>query len=190
MTKTLIAATLLAASALAAHAESATYAIDPMHTFATWEILHMGTSTLRGRFDKKEGSITLDTAAKTGKVDVTIDTTSLTTGTPMFDGHLKGKDWLNTAQYGTAKFVGDKFTFDGDKVTSVAGTLTLLGKTEPVTLVASNFKCYENTMIKRETCGGDFSTVIQRSKFGVSNYLNTVAPDDVKLVIQVEAIKQ
>ena len=45
-----VAATL---SAGLAQAESATYSVDPTHTFATFEIGHFGASTNRGRFDKK-----------------------------------------------------------------------------------------------------------------------------------------
>ena len=72
MNKTLVAAAILAGAGLA-HAESATYSIDPTHTFVTFEANHFGTSTLRGRFDKKEGSVTLDKAAKSGKAEITID---------------------------------------------------------------------------------------------------------------------
>ena len=63
-----------------------------------------------------------------------------------------------------------------------AGTLTILGKSQPVTLKAVRFNCYENSQIKREVCGGDFETTIQRSKFGIG-IAPTAAPDDVKLLI-------
>ena len=77
----LVAATVLTAvSAGAAFAESASYNIDPTHTFVTFEIGHMGTSTNRGRFDKKEGTVQLDRAGKTGKVEFTLDVASLSTG--------------------------------------------------------------------------------------------------------------
>ena len=176
--------------AVCAHANSATYAADPTHTFVNFEVKHFGTSTLRGRFDKKEGSVTIDRAAKTGKAEFTIDMTSVSTGVAPLDTHLKSKDFFNAAEAPTAKFVGDKFTFDGSKVTSVAGTLTLAGKTQPVTLTASNFNCYENPMLKREVCGGDFETTLVRSQFGVSYGLTYGIPDNVRLVIQVEAVKQ
>ena len=133
MKQTLLAA-LLATSFAAAHAEVATYAIDPTHTFVNFEASHFGTSTLRGRFDKKEGSVTLDKAGKSGKADITIDTASVSTGVPALDTHLKSKDFFNAAEFGTVKFSADKFSFAGDKVNEVAGTLTMLGKTEPVTL--------------------------------------------------------
>ena len=58
--------------------------------------------------------------------------------------------------------MGD-IVFDGDKVKSVSGTLTLAGQTQPVTLTASNFNCYQNPMLKREVCGGDFETTLVRS---------------------------
>ena len=188
MTKTLIAAALFAAAGFA-QAQSATYAIDPTHTFVTFEAKHFGTSTLRGRFDKKEGSVSFDKAAKTGKAEITIDMTSVSTGVAPLDGHLKSKDFFNAAENPTAKFVGDKFSFDGDKVSSVAGTLTFLGKTQPVTLTATNFNCYQNPMLKREVCGGDFETTVTRTQFG-NNYGVPGIPDNIKLLVQVEAVKQ
>ena len=173
-----------------ARAESATYSADPTHTFVTFEAKHFGTSTLRGRFDKKEGNVTIDRAAKTGKVDFTIDTTSISTGVAQLDGHLKSKDFFNAAEAPTAKFSGDKVSFDGNKVSSVAGTLTMLGKTLPVTLTASNFNCYESPMLKREVCGGDFETTIARSQWGMTYGVANGIPDNIRLLIQVEAIKQ
>lgn len=191
-TSSLIAGAALAATLLAggaAQAAPATYAIDPTHTFVTFEVRHFGTSTNRGRFDKKQGTVVLDKAARTGKVDITIDTASINTGTGAFDGHLKSKDFFNVEAFPTATFTGDQFKFDGDKVTEVSGQLTLLGKSLPATLKASNFNCYENPRLKREVCGGDFQTTIQRSAYGMGYGLPGI-PDVVPLVIQVEAIKQ
>ncbi|HEY4067423.1 MAG TPA: YceI family protein [Burkholderiaceae bacterium] len=189
MTKPLLAC-LLALGTAAAHAEMATYAIDPSHTFVTFEANHFGTSTLRGRFDKKQGSVMLDKAAKSGKAEITIDASSVDTGVPPLDTHLKSKDFFNAVEFGSATFTADKFSFNGDKVSEVSGTLTLLGKTQPVTLKATNFNCYLNPMLKRETCGGDFETTIARSSYGMSYGLNYGLPDNIRLLIQIEAIKQ
>ena len=172
-----------------ASAESATYAVDPTHTFVTWEAKHFGTSTSHGRFDKKSGTITLDKAAKTGKVELTIDMASMNTGVAPFDKHLTGEDFFNAAKFPEAKFVGTTFTFNGDKVASVAGNLTLHGKTNPVVLKATAYGCYENPYIKREVCGGDFETTITRSQYDISYGLPGI-PDSIRLLIQVEAIKQ
>lgn len=188
MKKSLVlAAVVLAAGA--AQAETATYGIDPTHTFVNFEANHFGTSTLRGRFDKKEGSVSFDRAGKTGKAEITIDMKSVNTGVGPLDKHLAGKDFFNAEQFPTAKFVGDKFSFNGDKVAEVAGTLTLLGKSQPVTLKAVNFNCYTNPMFKREVCGGDFETTLVRSAYGMGYGLPGI-PDNIRLLVQIEAIKQ
>lgn len=176
--------------ALAAPASAATYAIDPTHTFVTYEIGHYGTSTNRGRFDKKEGTVQFDRAAKTGKVEISFDLGAISTGVAMLDKHLQSADFFDTAKYPSAKFVGDRFTFSGDKLTQVAGTLTLRDKTQPVTLKATNFNCYTNPMLRREVCGGDFVATIKRSQWGIDYGLSSGVPDEVRLLIQVEAIKQ
>jgi polyisoprenoid-binding protein YceI len=185
--QTVMAASLLASGTAMAAAD--TYVIDPTHTFVTFEAKHFGTSTNRGRFDKKAGSISIDRATKTGKVEVTIDTTSIDTGTQAFDSHLKSKDFFNAEAFPQATFVGDKLTYDGDKLASVSGTLTMLGKSQPVTVKTTSYNCYMNPMLKREVCGGDAEATIQRSAFGMSYGLPFI-PDDIKLIIQIEAIKQ
>ena len=184
----LIAAAPLAAGA--AQAQSASYAIDPTHTFVTFEISHFGTSTNRGRWDKKEGTVQFDKAGKSGKVELTIDVASINTGTAAFDKHLRGTDFFDVEKHPTAKFVADKFVFNGDKVSEVSGSLTLLGKTNPVTLKASQFNCYQNPMLKREVCGGDFETTIDRTAYGMNYGIQWGFPKDVRLVVQVEAVKQ
>lgn len=190
MIRTPLIAAALATSALGAQADNATYALDPTHTFVIFEVDHFATSTNRGRFDKKQGTVQLDRAAKTGSIDVTIDTASINTGTEQFSKHLQSKDFLNVAEHPTARFSADKFSFAGDKVTEIAGQLTLLGKTLPVVLKATQFNCYQNPMLKREVCGGDFVATIQRSQWGVNWGLQMGFPDQVRLLIQVEGVKQ
>jgi polyisoprenoid-binding protein YceI len=189
MKKAVLTAALIAAASFA-QAQSATYAIDPTHTFVTYEIQHFGTSTNRGRFDKKEGNIQLDRAAKSGKVEVTFELASVNTGVAAMNAHLLKDDFFAADKYPTAKFVGDKFTFDGDKVTAVAGELTLRGKTNPVTLTAKHFNCFAHPMLKREVCGGDFEATIDRTQYDINYGLAYGFPKAVKLVIQVEAVKQ
>jgi len=184
----LAAAVTLLASTLSAQAAS--YAIDPAHTYVTFEIGHFGTSTNRGRFDKKEGKIEFDRAGKTGKVEITIDTTSVNTGFAAFNTHLQSADLFDAAKFPTMKFVADKFSFNGDKVSEVTGNLTLLGKTNPLNLKATNFNCYDSPMLKREVCGGDFEATLDRSQFGMNYGLDWGFPKNVRLVIQVEAVKQ
>ena len=182
-----LAATILVSSA---QAEVSSYSIDPTHTFVTFEVAHFGTSTNRGRFDKKAGTIILDKAAKTGKVELTLETGSINTGTTAFDKHLQSDSFFNSVSFPSARFVANSFSFSGDKVSEVTGELTMLGKTNQVVLKASNFNCYNNPMLKREVCGGDFETTIQRSQWGMGWGIDLGIPDSVKLAVQVEAVKQ
>ncbi|MBE0474256.1 YceI family protein [Rhodoferax sp.] len=85
MRLSLVSAAALSLLALGSQAQAASYAIDPAHTYVTFEISHFGTSTNRGRFDKKEGKVEFDRAAKTGKVETTIDRTQF--------GMNYGIDW-------------------------------------------------------------------------------------------------
>ena len=190
MRTTLFALAAAGLFATAAHAAPATYAIDPTHTFATFEIDHFGASVNRARFDKKSGTVQFDKAGKTGKVEVVLDMNSVNSGTPAFDKHLKSEEIFNSAKFPEAKFVSDKFVYDGDKLKEVTGQLTLNGQTHPVTLKANQFNCYENPMLKREVCGGDFEGTIDRTQWGVNYGVDWGFAKNVRLVLQMEAVKQ
>lgn len=182
-----------AAAALAlgtARAEMAAYAIDPTHTFATFEIGHFDTTTNRGRFDKKEGSVFLDRSGRRGKVEISFEIASITTGTPPFDKHLQSAELLDAAKYPRAHFVGDELRFEGDRLVAVSGRLTLKGQSHPVTFKANRFNCYNSPMLKREVCGGDFETTIDRTQFGVDYGVQWGFAKNVRIVAQIEAIRQ
>ena len=183
--KTIIAAAASLFAAGAAQATSPTYTIEPTHTFVNFEVTHFGTSFDRGRWDKKAGTVLFDRAARTGRVELTIDMNSISSGVPQLDGHLKSKDFFNAAEHPTARFVSDVFVFNGDKVAAVEGTLTMLGKSHPVTLQANQFNCCTNPNFKREVCSGDFEGEVKRSDFGATLLLPLVG-DRVRLLVQVE----
>jgi polyisoprenoid-binding protein YceI len=185
-------ATCLAAAlvwAAPARAQTPNYAIDPTHTFVNYENGHFGTTTNRGRFSTKDGTLFFDRANQQGKVEIIIDISSVNTGVDMLNRQIQGKDFFNVADHPTGSFVSDKFVFNGDKVSEVHGQLTLKGKTNPVVLKAMKFNCYINPLFKREVCGGDFETTIMRSQWGVLWGLQFGFEDAVRLIIQVEAIK-
>lgn len=189
---TSIAAASLAACAFAQAQQAPTanvYKIEPTHTFITWETKHFGTSTSRGRFDKKDGEITLDRAAGTGKAEIMIDMNSINTGVAPFDKHLKSGDFFDAEKHPQAKFVSGSFKLAAGKVAEVPGQLTLRGVTKPVTLKSTGFNCYESPIFKRQVCGGDFETTLKRSEYGMTYGLPGI-PDDIRLLIQIEAVAQ
>ena len=167
---------------------TATYTIESTHTLPRFEYNHLGYSVQLSRFDKTTGSITLDKAARTGSVDVTIDTTSVNTGYPLFNQHIQGEDFLATAQFPTATYKSTKVNFDGDKPATIEGNLTVKGITKPVTLTVTSFHCMPHPMLKKDACGANATATIKRSEFNAGKYAPYVG-DDVKLTIAVEAYK-
>ena len=184
-----VPATLLAlATALPAAAAVERYTIDPRHTFPSFEIQHMGMSLQRGRFEKTEGKATLDPEARRGSLEVTIDATSLTTGTPKLEEHLKGDDFFKTAKNPKITFKSSEFVIEGDQLMRVKGDLSMAGVTKPITLEAAFFRCQPHPMLKRKMCGGEFTASIKRSDWGINYGIPSVA-DEVLLRINVEALK-
>jgi polyisoprenoid-binding protein YceI len=179
------AAALSVAIATAAFAAPMTYQSDANHTFVRFSYNHMGFSTQESRFNKVTGTVTYDAAAKTGTVDIVIDTKSVDTGSDLFNGHIQGPDFLDTAQFGTATFKSTAVKFEGDKPVSIDGNLTLKGVTKPVTLKVTNFHSGQN-MMKKEAVGADATTKIKRSEFNMGKYVPMVS-DDVTLSIAIEA---
>lgn len=179
----------LAALATGAAIAADTYVIDPNHTYPSFEADHMGISVWRGKFNKSSGTVTLDRAAKTGTLDITIDIASIDFGHDKMNEHAKKEDIFDAAKYPTATFKSKAIKFTGDVPTSVDGELTLHGVTKPLTLTINKFKCIEHPMLKREVCGADVSGNFKRSDYGINFGLPRFSPE-VKLAIQVEAIKQ
>ena len=168
--------------------KGASYIVDPTHTFVNYEMGHYGTTTNRGRFSTKDGSVKIDPSGTSGKIDITMDISSINTGVDLLNRHLLSKDFFNVAEFSTARFVSDVMTLDGEKVMEVNGTLTLMGKAKPVTLKAARFNCYISPLINRQICGGDFETTVQRSDWGITWGIPFGFEDKVKLLVQVEAI--
>ncbi len=183
---TTLIATLFAATAYAA---PETYMIEPSHSMPRFEYSHFGYSIQLSRFDKISGSITLDRAKKKGSVDVTIDAKSVNTGSALFNEHIQAADFFDTEMFPVITYKSDKVKFDGDKVVSVEGDLTVKGITKPVTLTVNSFLCMPHPMVKKEACGVTATTRIKRSDFDMSKHVPYVG-DEVTLTLPVEAIKQ
>lgn len=185
----IVALTLAASLSSVAFAAPETFVIDSDHSKPRFEYSHFGYSTQLSRFDTATGKITIDKAAKTGTVDVVIDAKSVDTGYPLFNGHIQGEDFFNTEKYPTITYKSTQVNFDGDKVVSVDGNLTIKGITKPVTLKVTSFLCMPHPIAKKDACGANATVVVKRSEFNMPKYTPYVS-DEVTLSIPVEAIKQ
>ena len=180
---------------LTAAAAPENYTLDPYHTFPHFEVNHFGFSNMRGRFDRSAGKFTIDRVAKTGSLELTVQTASLSTGDNdkgtrprARDDHLRSADFFNVAEFPTMVYKAGAVKFSGDNVTSVEGNLTLLGVTKPLTLTMDTWKCGPNPANKKEMCGGNAHGVFKRSDFGMKFIIPAVS-DEIKLWVEVEGYK-
>jgi polyisoprenoid-binding protein YceI len=186
-----LSAALLLAAVVAAPALAApeTFVVEPTHTFPRFSYNHLGYSVQLSRFDKTSGKVVFDKAAKTGSVDIVIDTKSVSTGSNVFNEHIQAEDYLDTAKYPTATFKSTKVIFEGDKPAKVEGNLTLKGVTKPVTLTVTSFQTMPHPMVKKDAIGANATAKVKRSDFNMGKNVPYVG-DEVTIDIAIEAIKE
>lgn len=167
---------------------AATYTIEPSHTAAIWGVSHLGISTLRGRFDRISGKITLDVRRQIGSVELTIASESVSVGDAKFAERLRQKDFFNVEKFPQILYRGELKNFVAGKPTELRGDLTLLGMSRPVNIELKTFQCLAHPLHKREVCGADAIASFDRTDFGMDALLKT-AGRRIDLLIQVEALR-
>jgi polyisoprenoid-binding protein YceI len=188
--KTVLPTAILTLVAGTAFAVPVTYQVDPAHTYPSFEADHFGgLSVWRGKFDKTSGTIVVDKEHGTGTVDLTVDTSSINFGNPKLNEHAKSAEMFDVAKYPTATYTGKISAFKDGMPTQVEGTFTLHGVTKPLTLTINSFKCVTVPMDKKEHCGADASASLNRADYGIAYGDKYGFKMDVKLKIQVEAIR-
>lgn len=187
--KFLSAAALAASFSIPAFAAPETFTVDNTHTFPRFSYNHLGFSTQLSRFNKTAGKVVFDREAKTGSVDIVIDMKSVDTGFNLFDEHIQGADYLDTARYPTATFKSTRVSFDGDKPATIEGNLTIKGVTKPVVLTVTSFQAKPHPMLKKDAIGANAYTIVKRSDFNAGKNAPAVS-DEVRIDIALEAVKE
>lgn len=183
----MISASLAALVTSSAFAAPVTYILDPHHTYPSFAVDHMGgLSVWRGKFTDTSGKVTYDKDAKTGSIDITVNTSSIDTGNAKLDEHTKSAEMLDTAKYPTATYTGQFTQWSGSTPTEAQGTFTLHGVSKPLTLKITSFMCKMHPMTKKEVCGADATATFNRADFGVTYGDAYGFKMGVKLEIQVE----
>lgn len=178
---------LVAVASSAACAAPVSYTIDPDHTYPSLEMSHMGISVWRGKFTRSSGKVVLDREARTGTVEVRVDTDSIDFGHRGMKTFATSEDWLNVDKYPDMTYNG-ALRFAGDKPATVEGRLTLRGVTRPLTLKINTFGCIPHPLSRKEVCGADVDGELNRADYGMALYSDGDA-GRIRLRIQVEALK-
>jgi polyisoprenoid-binding protein YceI len=164
------------------------YTIDPAHTYPSFMAGHQGVSHWTGKFNKSSGKVWLDREHSTGKIDISIDVSSINFGFPMLDKIMQGADYFDVAKYPVATYKSSSISFKDGQPAAANGELTLRGVTKPVALTLTAFTCRENPIFHREVCGGDATGEFDRAQFGLTKAVEA-GDSMVKLIIQVEALQ-
>lgn len=173
----------------AAWAETETYQIDADISKPQFEVPHLGFTTLGGRFNVAEGSITLDRAAQRGSVLFKVKSASIDMGSPGWDAHLRDPGLLNVLLFPEIKFQSSRLEFSGEKVIAAQGELSMLGITKPLRITVEGFRCGVSPINQKKVCGATVLAKVSRSAFGLTRYIPEVS-DQVNLRIPVEAYRQ
>lgn len=189
---------LLAVAVAPLHAAPARYEIDPEHLSIGFLVDHVGYKRVLGMFRKAGGSFAFD--EETGELSdirVSIETESVFTNHRKRDDHLKGADFLNSAEYPQMVFTAAGAQRTGDRTFVINGELELLGQKRPVKLEARWNKSAEypfgGSLLggKPYVMGVSASGSFKRSDWGMNYGVDKGwVGDDVELIIELEAVRQ
>jgi polyisoprenoid-binding protein YceI len=183
---------ILALAAPLAMAQTSAWATDPAHSVVVFSIRHGGVSNVYGRIGGVKGTLIYNEADVTkSTVTVTIDVSTVDTGEPRRDAHLKTDTFFDVAKFPTATFTSSSVVKNGSRLT-VNGNLTLHGVTLPVVLdVEGPSTPVEGAMDHKPHSGFSATTTTSRTAYGIgTSFPAIVVGDEVKLTIEIEIIKQ
>jgi polyisoprenoid-binding protein YceI len=165
---------------------SGDYASDPSHSYISFSYSHLGFSTPHIGFRSFSTNLTLDNEnPEKSSVAVTIDATSIDSRVEVFNGHLNGENFFDTANNPEISFNSTSITSTGDDTYDVVGDLTIKGVTKPVTLETTINKAANHPMRKVPTVGISGSATLSRSDWGLDRAVPNVG-DEITIHVTAE----
>jgi polyisoprenoid-binding protein YceI len=182
-------------ASISAPASLITWKIDPAHTVAEFKVKHMMIANVKGTIKGITGDLTEHTTdASLSSIEATLDVSTLNTGEPQRDGHLKSPDFLDLEKYPTIVFKSTQVERKGEEEYAVVGDLTIHGVTRPVTLSVEGPTPPQKDPWGNVRIGLEATTKIDRKDFGLTwnTALETggiLVGDTVHITIEAEFIK-
>jgi polyisoprenoid-binding protein YceI len=137
------------------------WTVDPRRTTVEFEVNHLwGLHTVRGRFDRFDGSYTVGPAGP--QIELTIDASSVDTGNAVRDKHLRTKDYFHVGDHPQIRFSSTRVRATGIGRVHVSGTLSAAGRTVPVAFDAS-VRLVDGELEVEAT------TAVDQSRFGMTS---------------------
>lgn len=142
-----------------------TWSPDPVHSSVGFTVRHLGLSKVRGRFAAFEAQLVVGEDLETSSVTADVDLSSVDTGNPDRDGHLKSPDFLDVEANPSMTFASTAIREDGGDYVLV-GDLTLNDVTRSVTFDVE----LTGTVVDQDGvthAGFNATTEISRKEFNV-----------------------
>jgi polyisoprenoid-binding protein YceI len=171
-----------------------TWVVDPAHSRVGFAVTFLGISTVRGAFERFQGTFRIDGDLIDAKIGAEIEVASIHTGQARRDAHLLSSDFFDARQFPTLSFVSTQIAPLADDRFTIVGNLTMHGVTRPVkieaTALGSGLDPWGN-----ERLGLELHGELSRDAFGISfNFPldggKVAISDTVELVLDVSVIKQ
>lgn len=171
---------------------AADYQFDKAHTNIQFAVNHNGISNFLGQFQQFDGQFEIDEKnLANSSFKVVIKTDSIDSDVTALDDHLKNEDFLNVNKYPEMTFTSHKLVQVGPNRYAVEGKLTMLGKTQPLTLDATlNFQgkhplAAYYPQYDTQYLGFSATATLRRSDWGMNTYAPMLA-DQVDIRLETE----
>ena len=170
-----------------------TWTLDPTHTEIGFTVRHL-MSKVRGKFDTFEGTVVTSDDVTASSVNVSVDLSSINTGTADRDAHLRSADFFEVDSYPSMTFTSTGVTQSSDDEFVLKGDLTIKGVTKPIELevefLGEGGDPWGGTRVGVEAKGE-----ISRKEFGIDFNIpvsgdKVMIGDKIKLQIVAEAVLQ
>ena len=176
-------------------ASTITWKLDPAHSSAEFKVKHMMISHVKGTFSGLSGTLSEHTVDPTlSAIDASIDVSTINTGDPQRDAHLKSADFFDAEKYPNMTFKSTKVERKGDAEYRVTGDLTVHGVTKPVTFAVDGPSAPGKDPWGNTRIGLSATAKINRKDFGLNwnAALETggfLVGEDVQIALEAQFIK-
>lgn len=171
-----------------------TWTIDSAHSSVEASVRHMMISTVRGRFDRFQGTLELADPIESSKVEATIEAASIDTSAPDRDAHLRSADFLDVESHPTITFTSTRLERTSDTGAKLHGDFTMRGVTRPVVLDVVFNDYVEKDPFGKQRVSFTATGALKRNDFGVSwnqalEFGGVMVSDEVKITLEIAAVK-
>ena len=169
-----------------------TWALDKAHSSVGFVARHMMVTKVRGGFHAYDGTIEVAANPADSVVEIEIEASSVSTGSPDRDLHLISPDFFDVGKYPTLRFVSTDIR-QRNGHWEIAGDLTIKGVTNPVTLEVA-FHGTETNPWGKTVAAFTATTEVDREAWGLTWNVSLdsgglLVSRKIKLEIEAQLIK-